>query len=124
VFEVVEAGLGRSLRSEPFESLGFDVAPSPLLPVAAAAAPSVDPAPEPESELEADAPSPAGAGARADRWAVARSFLAQPEPLKTIEGALMPFRSVPSAPHAGQKRGPASSLPWMTSVRWRQAEQM
>jgi hypothetical protein len=53
-----------------------------------------------------------------------RSFLAQPEPLKCTVGAENAFVSVPSAPHAGQKRGPASLMPWMNSVRVRQFEQM
>jgi hypothetical protein len=57
------------------------------------------------------------------RALLARSFFAQPEPLKTIDGVLKPFFIVPSAPHAGQNRGPASSRPWRTSVRWRHAEQ-
>jgi hypothetical protein len=79
------------------------------------------------SELapDPDPPSLPADRALADRRAlVARSFLAQPEPLKTIEGVLKPFRIVPSAPHAGQNRGPSSLMPWITSVRWRQAEQM
>jgi hypothetical protein len=45
-----------------------------------------------------------------------RSTLAQPEPLKTIDGADIALRIVPSAPHSGQNRGPASLMPWMTSV--------
>jgi hypothetical protein len=45
-----------------------------------------------------------------------RSTLAQPEPLKTIDGADIALRIVPSAPHSGQNRGPASLIPWMTSV--------
>jgi hypothetical protein len=47
----------------------------------------------------------------------ARSFLAQPEPLNRIAGLLIAFRSVPSAPQLGQKRGAGSWIPWMTSVR-------
>jgi len=43
--------------------------------------------------------------------------------LNTIDGVLKPFRIVPSLPQAGQNRGPSSLMPWMTSVRWRQAEQ-
>jgi hypothetical protein len=45
-----------------------------------------------------------------------RSTFAQPEPLKTIAGLENAFRIVPSAPHSGQKRGPESLIPWMTSV--------
>ena len=53
----------------------------------------------------------------------ARSFFAQPDPLKRIAGVLKPLRSVPSAPQLGQKRGPGSLIPWMTSVRCPQFEQ-
>jgi hypothetical protein len=53
-----------------------------------------------------------------------RSFFAQPEPLKWTVGAVNAFVSVPSAPHAGQNRGPASLMPWITSVRVWQLEQM
>jgi len=45
-----------------------------------------------------------------------RSFLAQPLPLKWTAGVLKPLRSVPSAPQAGQNRGPSALMPWMTSV--------
>jgi hypothetical protein len=45
-----------------------------------------------------------------------RSFLAQPLPLKWIDGAEKTFVIVPSAPHSGQKRGPSPSMPWTTSV--------
>lgn len=47
----------------------------------------------------------------------ARSFFAQPEPLNRIAGVLNAFRSLPSAPQLGQKRGAGSLIPWMTSVR-------
>jgi hypothetical protein len=53
-----------------------------------------------------------------------RSFFAQPVPLKWIAGVVKPFVIVPSSPHSGQKRGPCSWIPWITSVRWRQAEQV
>jgi hypothetical protein len=53
-----------------------------------------------------------------------RSFLAQPEPLKWTVGAENALVSVPSAPHAGQNRGPATLMPWITSVRVWQFEQM
>jgi hypothetical protein len=52
-----------------------------------------------------------------------RSFLAQPEPLKWTAGGTMAFRSVSSAPQAGQKRGAGASIPWMNSVRVEQVEQ-
>lgn len=57
------------------------------------------------------------------RIAVERSFFAQPEPLKWTVGGANAFRSVPSAPHAGQNRGPGASMPWITSVVSRQLEQ-
>jgi hypothetical protein len=53
----------------------------------------------------------------------ARSFFAQPEPLKTIAGGAKPLRIVPSAPHSGQKCGPGSLIPWRMSVRWPQTVQ-
>jgi hypothetical protein len=52
-----------------------------------------------------------------------RSFFAQPEPLKCTAGGTNTFRSVSSAPHAGQNRGIGASMPWMTSVRVEQLEQ-
>ena len=61
-------------------------------------------------------------GAAAGLRVAARSFFAQPEPLYRMAGVLMPFRSVPSAPQFGQNRGPASLIPWMTSVRCPQLE--
>jgi hypothetical protein len=53
-----------------------------------------------------------------------RSFFSYPVPLKWIAGVVNPFVIVPSAPQSGQNRGPWSFIPWMTSVRWRQAEQV
>lgn len=52
-----------------------------------------------------------------------RSFLAQPEPLKWTVGVDMAFFIEPSAPQEGQNLGPASLMPWITSVRCRQFEQ-
>jgi len=52
-----------------------------------------------------------------------RSFFAQPEPLKWTAGVVSALCSVPSAPHAGQKRGPGASIPWITSVFCRQDAQ-
>lgn len=52
-----------------------------------------------------------------------RSFFAQPEPLKCTVGVESALRIVPSAPQAGQNRGPASLMPWITSVSCRQFEQ-
>jgi hypothetical protein len=54
--------------------------------------------------------------------ALERSFFAQPEPLKCTAGSAKALRSVPSAPHAGQNRGPGSLIPWITSVRSPQFE--
>ena len=53
----------------------------------------------------------------------ARSFFAHPEPLKWTVGVVNPFRSVPSAPQAGQNRGPAAWIPWITSVTTSQRAQ-
>jgi hypothetical protein len=53
----------------------------------------------------------------------ARSFFAQPEPLKSTAGALNPFLRVCSAPQLGQNRGAGSWIPCMTSVRCPQFEQ-
>lgn len=55
--------------------------------------------------------------------AVDRSFFAHPEPLKWMAGVESAFRIVPSAPHTGQNRGPASLMLWITSVRFRQFAQ-
>ena len=46
-----------------------------------------------------------------------RSFFAQPEPLKWIDGAENPFRTG-AAPHTGQTVGPSALTPWITSNRW------
>jgi len=55
--------------------------------------------------------------------ALERSFLAQPAPLKwTAEGTIR-LRIEPSTPQLGQKLGPASLIPWITSTMWPQAEQ-
>jgi hypothetical protein len=90
---------------------------------------------EVELELEPTPPSsapPAGAGdaeslpdpAREVLDAAdARSFFAHPEPLKWTAGVLKPLRIVPSAPHSGQKRGPGSLIPWITSASRRHLPQ-
>lgn len=52
-----------------------------------------------------------------------RSFFAQPEPLKWIAGVTSALRIVASLPQLGQKRGPASLIPWITSTRCWQPEQ-
>jgi hypothetical protein len=57
------------------------------------------------------------------RLALDRSFLAQPEPLKCTAGVETALRIVPSAPHAGQNRGPSESMRWITSMRFRQDAQ-
>lgn len=53
-----------------------------------------------------------------------RSFFAQPDPLKWIEGAENCLRIVPSRPQDGQNLGPESLIPWRMSARWPQAVQM
>jgi len=52
-----------------------------------------------------------------------RSFLAQPEPLKTIVGGANALRIGPE-PHSGHASGAGSCTPWMTSKRRPQAAQM
>jgi hypothetical protein len=80
----------------------------------------LDPAGPSGAFVSAAPDSPAGFAAReraADEDA-ARSFFAQPDPLKWTAGVANPLRIVPSAPHAGQNRGPPSWIPWITSVSW------
>jgi hypothetical protein len=48
--------------------------------------------------------------------AARRSFFAHPEPLNTIVGAAIAFRTGPS-PHSGQPSGGGSFTPWMISNR-------
>jgi hypothetical protein len=73
-----------------------------------------------DAELPAESPPDReAAGVRV----AARSFFAQPVPLYRIAGEVIPFFIVPSAPQFGQKRGPGSWIPWMTSVRcWQVAQ--
>jgi hypothetical protein len=101
---LLDAGAGGAL-------LGPEPSPDPP--------PGFDPSPFPESLFE----SPPDAGVLPERDpddplpdVPRRSSLAQPEPLKTIEGLDTAFRMEPSAPHAGQNRGPSALMPWMTSV--------
>ena len=49
---------------------------------------------------------------------LARSFLAQPEPLKWIVGGANTLRIVLSRPQLGQNCGPGSLIPWRMSARW------
>ena len=46
-----------------------------------------------------------------------RSFFAQPDPLKWIEGAENALRTG-AAPQTGQRVGPSAVTPWITSNRW------
>lgn len=93
-----------------------DPAPSPDSPLPAV--PSLDPpSVEPPSDDEL-VPDLAFVLLEEDR-----SFFAHPEPLKWIAGLTSALRIVPSAPQAGQNRGPASLIPWITSVTCRQLEQ-
>src|SRR5206468_12391806 len=99
-------------------------APAPL-PLAEPVPPSLpDGAPLSPALDEPSPESPAAAAARVRApLELERSFLAQPEPLKWTVGATNVLRIVPSAPHAGQKRGPGASMPWITSVFCRQDAQ-
>ena len=94
--------------------------------------------PEPDEEPVPDAPEPAplaspdppsvelDAPAAFVRALLAddRSFFAQPDPLKWIAGVTSALRIEPSVPQLGQKRGPGSLIPWITSTRCVQLEQM
>jgi len=81
-------------------------------------APSEEAAPPDDESLADESPPsrplllpPASAAAFAfvaAEDAVERSFLAQPEPLKWMAGALKPLRIVPTAPQLGQVVGPLS----------------
>ena len=96
---------------------------APLLEVPPLEAPPLDP---PSFEPLAPSPDPESDAALAFVLALEeleRSFLAQPEPLKWTAGGTNTFRSVSSAPHAGQNRGAGASIPWMNSVRVLQVEQ-
>ena len=84
---------------------------------------SADDEPSPEAldfALESD---PASDLERDFELLLERSFFAHPEPLKCTAGRPKAFRRVPSAPQAGQNRGPGSLIPWITSVRSPQFEQ-
>jgi hypothetical protein len=108
VFEPLASDALSELEVEPSFELEDE---SPAVVDVEALESSVEP-PEPDSTFV----SPPD---RADAARVAldaRSFLAQPLPLKCTAGVLKPLCSVPSAPHAGQKRGPSALIPWMTSV--------
>lgn len=80
------------------------------------AAPSLD-APAPEVAESLAAPSPESDDARRLELADDRSFLAQPEPLKWIEGAENALRTG-AAPQIGHDSGPSAVTPWITSKRW------
>jgi hypothetical protein len=69
-------------------------------------------------EPSTDPPSPADADAAFDLDALEadRSFFAQPEPLKWIDGAEKAFRIGPSW-QTGHVVGPSALIPWMTSNR-------
>jgi hypothetical protein len=88
-----------------------------------------DPESEPPSDVDVDPPAPSLAPSPDDAFdarvafALPRSFLAQPEPLKWIVGGANSLRIVPSRPHDGQKLGPGSLIPWRMSARWSQAVQ-
>ncbi|MEA2518252.1 MAG: hypothetical protein QOF49_332 [Chloroflexota bacterium] len=71
-----------------------------------------------------DGPSPPGAVAAFDFDALEadRSFLAQPEPLKWIDGAEKAFRIGPPL-HTGHALGPSALIPWITSNRLPQLAQ-
>lgn len=120
---VPDSALVASLFVDPAESVDAPSrdAPSgepPSLDPPSGEPPSPDPpSPDPPS---ADEPEPDLA-----RVPVVddRSFFAHPEPLKWTAGDTSALRIVASAPHAGQNRGPAALMPWITSIRCRQEAQ-
>ena len=82
---------------------------------------SLEPELAPEALL---APSPASVEDEASavvlaraRLELERSFFAQPEPLKWIDGAEKAFRTG-DAPQIGQASGPLAATPCITSKRW------
>ena len=91
--------------SVPVEDPEVDAA-SPEPPVA-------DPSPDPAAEPDAESDDAAGL---CEREVELRSFLAQPDPLKWIDGALNAFRTG-AAPQTGQRSGPSAVTEWMTSKR-------
>jgi hypothetical protein len=101
-------------QSAPLDAAGFGGFDSPA---STGFVSDVEVEPEPLESLSPDAEDFLAVRAA---W---RSFLAQPEPLKTIVGGANVLRIVPSAPQAGQNRGPSSLMPRMMSVRWPQALQ-
>jgi hypothetical protein len=105
---------------EPDDSLEPPEPPDPLDPPDAPDVVSRGPPPAPPSfACVAGAPF-ADDPPELDR----RSTFAQPEPLKRIDGAEKAFFIEPSVPHTGQNVGPGSLMPWITSVRLPQAEQV
>jgi hypothetical protein len=118
---------------EPLASLERDPEPDPVSEPDPAPVPDPvrDPVPELEDASPDDPPpsfpsppeSVAAAAFVREPLELERSFLAHPEPLKCTAGGTKTFLSVPSAPHAGQKRGAGASIPWMTSVRVEQLVQ-
>jgi hypothetical protein len=103
----------------PF-SAAPELSPDPLDPPEPADPPDPPDPPDPEppsSDLEL-----AAAFVRA-LLEEDRSFFAQPDPLKWTVGVESTFFIDPSVPHDGQNRGPASLMPWITSVRCRQFAQ-
>jgi hypothetical protein len=114
VFERLDSDVLSELDDELSFELSFE------LELDEESTPAVDVEP-PESSFEPSEPDSTLVSplerAEAARVALdARSFLAQPLPLKCTAGVLKPLCSVPSAPQAGQKRGPSALIPWMTSV--------
>jgi hypothetical protein len=104
LLDVDDGGLDGVEDVEAFESVADSVAFEVSLPFSAGLSSDLSPA---------FSPDPEEAGLRV----AARSFFAQPDPLKRIAGLLIALRSVPSAPQLGQKRGVGSLIPWITSVR-------
>jgi hypothetical protein len=117
VFEPLDSEALSELEVELSFELGLEDESAPAVEVAPPES-SFEP---PESDSTLVSPPDLADAARVALDA--RSFFAQPLPLKCTAGVLKPLCRVPSAPHAGQKRGPSALMPWMTSVTRPQALQ-
>src|SRR5688500_17649765 len=117
VIQSAADGIVQSVVEAGFVSAGlagFGVASSPAAAaLAAGSATFVSPSDGPSSHALVD---------DALRALACRSFLAQPEPLKWMLGALMALRTGP-LPHSGHVTGGSAWTPCMSSKRWPHAAQ-
>ena len=104
------------LESAVVEAVVEAVVPASL-GFAASALASGEAAPESDPPPLLEDPSAAAAARVGLEDVELRSFFAQPEPLKWIDGALNALRTG-DAPHTTHDSGPSAVTPWMTSNRW------